>query len=98
MKIRKTRIKTETLANGKVEYSPQYKYFIWWCDFNEFYACSDVFRIFGEWAKMRRNKKFAENTDEWCKDLIDYYVRQVKYQQACKIENAVVKAEYEKYP
>lgn len=98
MKLRRTRIKKETLANGKVEYSAQYKYFIWWCEFREFYACSDVFRIFGEWAKMRRNKKFSENTDEWCKDLIDYYVRSVKREQADRVKNKPVKTQYEKYP
>lgn len=98
MKLRKTRIKKETKANGAVEYYAQYKYWFWWCEFREFYACSDVFRIFGEWAKMNRNKKFTKNTDEVAKHIIDFYVRRVKHLQASSHENKVVKTECEKYP
>lgn len=98
MKLRRTRIKKITKANGSVEYVAQYKYGLWWCCFNEFYADSEVKEMYGEWAKMSRNKKFSKGTDEMAKHIIDFYVRKVKHLQASNHENKVVKTEYEKYP
>lgn len=99
MKLRKTRIKKEIKANGSIEYIPEYKYWFWWTSFADLYADSDVFNISVQWIKQKSdNGETLERNEAQCKELIDFYVRQVKYQQACEIENAVVKTEYEKYP
>lgn len=98
MKLRRTRIKKETKANNTIEYSAQYKYWFWWCDFHEFYADSEVKEIYGEWAKMSKNKKFTKGTDEMARHIIDFYVRRVKHLRARSCENKVVKIDYEKYP
>ena len=99
MKLRRTRIKKETKDNGSVEYIPEYKYWFWWTSFADVYADRDVFNISVKWIKHKfDNGEVIERNEAQCKELIDFYVRQVKYQQACKIENAVVRSEYEKYP
>ena len=98
MNLRKTRIKKETKANGTVEYSAQYKYWFWWCDFHEFYADSEVKEIYGEWAKGEGNTAFPKRDDEACRNLIDFYIRRVNHLQASSHENKVVKTECEKYP
>ena len=99
MKLRKTRIKKEMLANGKVEYWPEYKYWFWWTSFGDLYADSDVFKVVQEWFqhKLDNSEEIVRNKQQ-CKDLIDFYIDRVKHKQASKLENAVVKSEYERYP
>ena len=96
MKIRKTRIKKQTKANGSVIYSAQYKYGFWWTDFNDLYASHTMCKFFYDWATATSDEIVWSKKQ--AKDLIDYYIRKVKYEQASKIGNKIVKTEYEGYP
>lgn len=95
MKIRKTRIRKETKANGSVTYTAQYKYGWWWSDFNDLYASHEMWRVFYDWAPFQDDFTWSEKQ---AKDLIEYYIRKVKYEQASKIENKIIKIEYKGYP
>lgn len=95
MKVRKTRIKKQTKANGSVVYSAQYKYGFWWADFNDLYASHKMWRFFYDWVTLQDDVTW---TEKQAKDLIDYYIRKVKHEQSSKIENKVIKTEYEGYP
>lgn len=95
MKLRKTRIKKTTKANGSVEYVAQYKCGICWCYFYEdgFISCQDARCIFQNWPVYGeyRSKEQAQN-------LIDFYVRHVNYQNAVDAGDKSVSTEYEEYP
>lgn len=95
MKIRKTRIKKQTKANGNIVYTAQYKYGWWWSDFNNLYASREMWRVFYDWVQFQDDFTWSEKQ---AKDLIDYYIRKVKHEQASKIENKVIKTEYKGYP
>lgn len=96
MKIRKTRIKKTTKANGSVQYVAEYKWGFWWYQFNDFFGAShnagDIYRL---WV---RGQDELEGSEDEAKSLIDFYIQRVKYQNACEMENKVVKVEYEGYP
>lgn len=99
MKLRKTRIKKETKANGAVEYTPEYKYWFWWTSFADLDADHEMFNISAEWLQTKiDNSEPIERTETQCKELIDFYQRKVKHSWASSIENKIVKTEYEEYP
>lgn len=96
MKIRKTRIKKTTKANGCVKYVPEYKWGFWWYQFDDMMSPIDEPRsICCDWI---RNKYVTTHSEQEAKDLIDFYIARVKHINACLIENEVVKTECERYP
>jgi hypothetical protein len=100
MKIRKTRIKKTTKANASVQYVAEYKWGFWWYQFNDSMGPSGNARhIYSSYKiELRRKGDYYHKTEEQTKALIDFYIDRVKYQNACEIENKVVKVEYEGYP
>lgn len=100
MKIRKTRIKKTTKANGSVKYVAEYKWGFWWYQFDDLMATSGNARdiCVSYIIEQRRRGIVFDSSEKQAKDLIDYYVSMVKYQNACEMENKVVKVEYEGYP
>lgn len=95
MKLRRTRIKKITKANGSVEYAAQYKYGLWWCYFYEdgFISCDDARCIFKCWPS------FGEySSKERAQNLIDFYVKHVNYQNVVDMGNKADSTEYEEYP
>jgi len=100
MKIRKTRIKKTTKANGCVQYTAEYKWGLWWYEFDDSMGPDAHARLsYYDWAKtlLNRTGKF-EFSEQEARALIHSYIRLIKYKNACKIENKVVKTEYEGYP
>lgn len=96
MKIRKTRIKKTTKASGSVQYAAEYKWGFWWYSFGDIMA-PDAFCRTQAFLWLGQQKGI-KNTEEEAKALIDFYIERVKYQNACEMENKVVKVEYEGYP
>lgn len=96
MKIRKTRIKRTTKANGAVYHSAEFKWCFWWYKFNDMMApVGEPRSICYEWIKARGG---VDASEQQAKNLIDYYIRRMKYKAACLIENEIVKEECEIYP
>lgn len=59
----------------------------------------NVRHIYSEYKiELRRKGDYYHKTEEQTKALIDFYIERVNYQNACEIENKVVKVEYEGYP
>lgn len=100
MKIRKTRIKKTTKANGSVYYVAEYKWGFWWYQFNDSMGASvnarDIY--FSYIIDVRRRGYLPDHSEKQAKEVIDFYTAMVKYQNACEMENKVVKVEYEGYP
>lgn len=94
MKLRKTRIKKQTKANGSVVYIAEYKYGFWWKQFDDLFASHEEWKIYNKWYEMNN----YTGTEKQAKHLIDFYIARVKYKNACKIENKIVSVEYENYP
>lgn len=96
MKIRKTRTKKTTKANGSVQYVAEYKWGFWWYQFNDMMApVAEPRSICCDWI---RSKDEITRSEQEAKDLIDFYIARVKHVNACLIENEVVKVEHERYP
>lgn len=96
MKIRKTRIKKTTKANGAVYFTAEFKWGFWWYQFNDMGApVAEPSYICYEWIK---SKDEISNSEQDAKDLIDYYISRMKHKAACAIENEIVKVECERYP
>ena len=102
MKIRKTRIQKQTKATGVINYYPQYKGLFFWHDFFDFeQADRNVWGIVKDFIDSNEEddfKKLRGGTLELAKKMIDFYIAQGKYKNACTLENKVVKTEYERYP
>lgn len=96
MKIRKTRIKKTTKANGSVYYVAEYKWGFWWYSFGDMEG-PDM-RCRAEALRWVRGQGSIKHTEKEAKSLIDFYIERVKYQNASEMENKVVKVEYEGYP
>lgn len=96
MKLRKTRIKKETKANGAVVYTAQYKGWIDWYNFNAWDGSSLMWSIYASYTKGL--KKELDGSQERAQGMIDYYISYVNHKNASAIENEIVKTEYEKYP
>lgn len=100
MKIRKTRIKKTTKANGAVYFTAEYKWGFWWYQFDDSMGPCRVARSsYCGWLERHYKLvgKFEFNQQE-ARHIIDNYIRQVQYLTACAIENKLVKIEYEDYP
>lgn len=98
MKIRKTKIKKETKANGSVRYIAEYKWGFWWYQFGDMMAPASAPRqICYDWLNTKAIENFTSSKQD-AKDLIDYYIARVKHINACLIENEIIKTEYEGYP
>lgn len=103
MKIRKTRIKKTTKANASVQYVAEYKWGFWWYEFGGC-AFADPHGKLGGGILLEADlehfskKQKVRYTEQAVKDFIDFYIERVKYQNACEVENKVVKVEYEGYP
>jgi len=97
MKLRKTRIKKTTKANGAVRYTAEYKWGFWWYEFTDMMApVGEPRSICYDWIK---NKESPINSSEQdAKELIDFYIRRVNHINASLIENEIVKVEYKGYP
>lgn len=96
MKLRKTRVKKTTKANGSVQYTAEYKWGFWWYQFDDCMGgCANALEYYYDWAKLYSKHQFSEKE---AKSLIDFYIMRVNYWNACNIENKVVKVEYEGYP
>lgn len=100
MKIRKTRIKKTTKANGGLYFTAEYKWGFWWYQFDDSMGpCRRARSSYYGWSEChyRLMGKFEFNQQE-AKHIIDNYIRQVQYLNACAIENEIVKVECERYP
>lgn len=96
MKIRKTRTKKSTKANGAVKYTAEFKWGFWWYQFNDMMApVAEPRSICYDWIK---SKDEISNSEQQAKELIDYYIKRMKHKAACAIENEIVKVECERYP
>lgn len=96
MKLRKTRIRKVTKANGSVEYFAEYKWGFWWYSFADMMGPDSYARsVCYDWIKTKDTIKRSEQE---VKELIDFYIARVKWKNACDIGNKVIKEEYEKYP
>lgn len=101
MKIRKTRVKKTTKANGSVYYVAEYKWGFWWYQFDDCMGPSGNARyIFAMYIHdlERGRRSFSNSEEQEAKAFIDSYIAYVNYQNACEMENKVVKVEYEGYP
>lgn len=99
MKIRKTRIKKTTKANGSVQYVAEYKWGFWWKCFDDIWADLAVRRIWEDWhLKFVREDRNGINSEVEQKKLIDHYIAQVRYKNACNMETQVLKSTVEDYP
>lgn len=96
MKIRKTRIKKTTKANGSVKYVAEYKWGFWWYQMNDWFGPSS--QVVDSYRKWVVDVDELTGTEQEAKALIDFYIERVKYQNSCEVENKVVKVEYEEYP
>lgn len=96
MKLRKTRIKKETKANGKVVYTAQYKAWVFWYEFNRYDGLDTPFISYMQYIK--KTKEDLDGSERQAKAIIDFYISYEKHTQASKIENKIVKTEYEDYP
>lgn len=98
MKLRKTRIKKTTKANGSTTYSAEYKWGFWWYEFKEGPSVNakDIYAYYK--GKLRRDGYVYHKSEEQTKALIDFYIERVNFMNACEMENKVVKVEYEGYP
>lgn len=102
MKIRKTRIKKTTKANGGVEYYPEYKNLFFWhsmysWDSPDAFIWSTVTKWY-KWTQAKSAGHSLLKSEQHAKEVIDFYIEQVNYKNTCKIENKLVKTEYEDYP
>jgi hypothetical protein len=96
MKIRKTRIKKTTKANGSVKYTAEYKWGFWWYQFDDMMApVGEPRSICCDWV---RSKESIYHSEQEAKELIDFYIARVNHVNASLIENEVVKVECERYP
>lgn len=97
MKLRKTRIEKSTKANGSVQFLPQFKWGFWWYRFSDMMApVGEVRHIFCTWVKTKEDN--LTYSEQEAKEVIDFYIARVKYNNACDIENKIVKKEYHRYP
>lgn len=100
MKIHKTRIKKTTKANGSVQYVAEYKWGFWWYQFDDCMGPSgnarDIYLSYR--IAMHEKGGLPDRSEKQAKEIIDFYIERVKYQNACVMENKVVKVEYEGYP
>lgn len=98
MKIRKTRIKKTTKANGSVHYVAEYKWGFWWYQFNDMMApVGEPRSICCDWLNTKGRENFTSSQQD-AKDLIDFYIARVNHINACLIENEIIKTECEGYP
>lgn len=100
MKLRKTRIKKTTKTNGSVQYAAEYKWGFWWYEFSDLMGTSGNARdiCVGFILQQKRKGAHLDHSEKQAKELIDFYISMVNYQNACEIENKVVSIEYEGYP
>lgn len=101
MKIRKTRIKKVTKANGSVKYNAEYKWGLWWYQFDDLMGPGEIVRdIYFSYNLDARLKGeyHLPYSEKQAKEIIDFYIAMVKHLNACEIENEVVMVEYEGYP
>ena len=101
MKLRKTRIKKITTANGVETFIPQVNTFsgLCWRDFTDS-PSNDL----GAYVSHILTSEYKLSYLQACKsikeaqDVIDVYVAYVNCQNAISVENTVVKTEYVDYP
>ena len=100
MKLRKTRIKKITTANGVEIFIPQVNTFFGmeWTDFTD-YQCNHLIDF--NLILMSEHKlgclQACKSLKE-AQDVIDAYIAYVNRQNAISVENKVVKTEYVDYP
>lgn len=97
MKLRKTRLKKETKANGAVVYTAQYRSLFEWFSFDDYDGRMFMFEIWCDWSETV-GKLVGHTSEEQAKSIIDFYISRVQHKNASAIENEIVKTEYEKYP
>ena len=96
MKVRKTRIKKTTKANGAVQFTAEYKWGFWWYEFTDMMApVAEPRSICSDWI---RSKDGINRSEQQAKELIDFYIARVRHINASLIEHEVVSVSYEGYP
>lgn len=98
MKLRRTRIKKTTKANGTVEYVAQYKYGLWWCPFDilDIFTAKECFYAWSSWLDCLGMKD--DGSKESAKSLIEFYVKRVNCRNTVDMGDEVVTTDYEEYP
>ena len=98
MKLRKTRIKKITKANGVEIFIPQVNTFfgLKWTDFTD-YQSNGLESSF-IYTLVKEYKLGCLQSLKDAQDVIDAYVAYVNHQNAISIDNKVVKTEYVDYP
>lgn len=95
MKLRKTRIKETTKANGSKFYTPEYKWGLWW------YSMFDIMAPDGDvWLSVHNPGSGCVGflTLEKAQDVIDFYIRNINHRKASAIENKHISTKTERYP
>ena len=100
MKLRKTRIKKITTANGVEIFIPQVNTFFGmeWTDFTD-YQCNHL-RDFNLILMSEHKLGYLQacKSLKEAQDVIDAYIAYVNRQNAISVENKIIKTEYVDYP
>ncbi len=101
MKLRKTRIKKITKANGGEIFIPQVNTFFGmdWTDFTD-YPSHDIGASFNHilMSEYKLGNLQACKSLKESQDVIDAYIAYVNRQNAISVENKIIKTEYVDYP
>ena len=103
MKLRKTRIKKITKANGVETFIPQVNtstFFVRdWTDFTD-YLSHDIGGSFNFILKSEHKLGYLQACESLkeAQDVIDTYIVYVNCQNAISVENKIIKTEYVDYP
>ena len=103
MKLRKTRIKKITKANGVETFIPQVNTFSFfvrdWTDFTD-YPSHDIGESFNLILKSEHKLGYLQacKSLKEAQDVVDAYIVYVNRQNAISVENKIIKTEYVDYP
>ena len=101
MKLRKTRIKKITKANGVETFIPQVNTFfgLCWTDFTD-YPSHDIGESFNLILKSEHKLGYLQACESLkeAQDVVDAYIAYVNRQNAISVENKIIKTEYVDYP
>ena len=103
MKLRKTRIKKITKANGVETFIPQVNTFslfgLGWTDFTD-YPSHDIGESFNHILKSVHELGYLQACESLkeAQDVVDAYIAYVNRQNAINVKNKIIKTEYVDYP
>lgn len=80
MKIRKTRIKKTTKANGSVQHVAEYKWGFWWVGFDDPWKdFKGAWEAYIKWSTGNaKNGVKVDHSELQAKDLINYYIDHIQ--------------------